>query len=99
MTDNEREITYVGGPWDGRTRREPKAFWPPQNQQVSPGGEGFTGAWPHMWPADEPRYMPEITSSGQVRMVWAAPTDAHAPRLIEQPESIKDYGDHHDYDD
>ncbi|WP_405883642.1 hypothetical protein OG747_36675 [Streptomyces sp. NBC_01384] len=93
--DIEREITYIGGPWDGRTRWEPKAFWPPANQMVNEAG-GFTGAWPDAWPADEPRYMPEITEGCKVRMIWAAPDDPHAPALIPRPESIKDYGD--DYD-
>ncbi|WP_326806667.1 hypothetical protein OHB04_02415 [Streptomyces sp. NBC_01775] len=89
--DFERKISYIGGPWDGQARWEPKAFWPPQNQKVDAAG-GLTGAWPDVWPADEPRYMPEITSGVQVRMIWAAPDDDHAPALIPRPESIKDYG-------
>ncbi|MET7975756.1 hypothetical protein ABZW44_22475 [Streptomyces mirabilis] len=97
----EREVLYIGGPWDGRTRWEPKAFWPPANQM--PGEKnGFTGAWPDAWAADEPRYMPEITHGDagcQVRMVWAAPIDPHAPALISRPESIKDYSDYDDYDE
>jgi hypothetical protein len=96
--DLEREVRYIGGPWDGQTKWEPKAGWPPQNQMPS-GTRGFTGAWPDAWPADVARYMPEITHGPggcQVRMVWAAPNDPHAPALIERPESIKDYGDYDD---
>lgn len=92
----EREVAYIGGPWDGQTRWEPKAFWPPANQMPA-GGRGFIGAWPDAWPADEPRYMPEIVEGCTVRMIWAALTDPHAPALIPRPESIKDYGD--DYDE
>ncbi|MER6350641.1 hypothetical protein ABT186_01995 [Streptomyces sp. NPDC001634] len=97
----EREVAYIGGPWDGQTRWEPKAFWPPSNQMPS-GERGLTGAWPDAWPADEPRYMPEIVQGEngcQVRYVWAAPDDQHAPALIPRPESIKDYSDYDDYDE
>jgi hypothetical protein len=94
--DVEREITYMGGPWDGETRWEPKAFWPPQNQKVNDAG-GSTGAWPDMWPDDEERYMPEVTNGCGVRMVWVAPGDDHAPALIPRPESIKDYSDAEDW--
>lgn len=96
--DVEREVAYVGGPWDGRTRWEPKAFWPPQNHMVR--GESLTGAWPDAWPDDQPRYMPQIThgpTGCSVRMVWAAPRDDHAPALIRRPEwAQKDPGDYLD---
>lgn len=78
----ERETRYIGGPWDGQTRWEPKAFWPPTNQMPS-GERGLTGAWPDAWPADEPRYMPEIVhgeSGCQVRYVWAKLTLARPDR-------------------
>jgi hypothetical protein len=94
--DFEREVLYIGGPWDGRTRWEPKAFWPPANQMPNRAG-GFVGAWPDAWPADEPRYMPEIVQGVdgcQVRMLWAAPNDSHAPAVIERPPSLKDYSDY-----
>lgn len=91
----EREVPYIGGPWDGQTRWEPKAFWPPSNHM--PHGErGLTGSWPDAWPADVPRYMPEIISGPggcTIRMVWAAPDDPDAPALIPRPEFLKDYGD------
>jgi hypothetical protein len=62
------------------------------------GADGV-GAWPDMWPADKPRYMPEIVAGEngcQVRYVWAAPGDPHAPALIPRPESLKDYSDYDD---
>lgn len=93
----EREVLYIGGLWDGQTRWEPKAFWPPANQKVNDAG-GITGCWPDAWPSHEPRYMPEITDGCKVRMVWAAPDDPHAPPLIGRPESVKDYSDL-DYDE
>lgn len=93
--DFEREVLYIGGPWDGRTRWEPKAFSPPANQMPNEAG-GLVGAWPDTWPAGEPRYMPEITEGSRVRMIWAAPDDPHAPALIPRPESVKDYGDEYD---
>ena len=97
----ERQVRYIGGPWDGQTRWEPKAFWPPQNHMPN-GDRGYTGAWPDMWPADQPRYMPEIVPGAvgcEVRMIWAAPNDPHAPALIPRPESLKDCSDYDDYED
>ena len=81
-----------------QTRWEPKAFWPPASLGIWFAG-GMVGAWPDSWPADVPRYMPEIVSGADgctVRMVWAAPDDPHAPALIERPPSIKDYSDYDD---
>ncbi|MFD0351831.1 hypothetical protein ACFQ0M_48420 [Kitasatospora aburaviensis] len=88
----ERQVVYADGPWDGEVRSQPKVFWPPQNQMVTNGGD-VTHAWPDAWPADLPRYMPVPGTIDPLRMVWAAPVDPGAPRVIERPESVKDYAD------
>jgi hypothetical protein len=94
-SSNDRHVTYIGGPWDGATDIQAKAYWPPQNRMPTGFGRehGYTSSWPDAWAADTKRYMPRLVDGSQLHMVWAAPDDKHAPPLIPRPESDKDYGD------
>ncbi|MEV4749047.1 hypothetical protein AB0K21_21935 [Streptosporangium sp. NPDC049248] len=69
----ERELLFVGGPYDGDRKWQPKAFWPIQN--LFPGGADSPDVWARQGgrSADEWRYIPQTSCEGPTRMVWSRP--------------------------
>jgi hypothetical protein len=93
-TDVERPYRFVGGPWDGQVRYQPRVIVP---SHCLPHGRGEMWAPADYWPGAL-RYAPTSVDGDAVVMQWREPTDAEITQA--QQERAERYADEYpDIDD
>lgn len=73
--DTTRKLVFVGGPYDGTTRYQPRSF---PVEQMEPGDPYDTWGPSYLFPPNMKRYIPETEAPDDkpletIRMVWGKP--------------------------